>query len=169
MGATTLISVEEYLASTYRPDKEYLSGVLLECNMGERDHSRPQTDLSTWLNRRSKMLQAIVLVEQRVQVNPDRFRVPDICVVDRESPEGQIITHPPVLCIEILSRSDTMGEMQERIDDYLRFGVPEVWVWNPRSRKVWIYTAEGAHEVKEPAVRSKDGRIEVPLADIFTE
>jgi Uma2 family endonuclease len=169
MGTATLISVEEYLASTYRPDRELVAGVLLERNLGEWDHSLLQTSLSHWLYGNRVRFRIQVLVELRVQLRTDRFRVPDICVVADESPKEQILTHPPLICIEILSKSDTMQEMQDRIDDYLGFGVPEVWVLNPRNAKAWIYTRDGAHEVKEPILRSIDGRVEVPLAEIFGE
>lgn len=54
MAAGTLISVQEYLSTSYSPDREYVDGVVVERNLGERDHSRLQTDLSTYLNVRSR-------------------------------------------------------------------------------------------------------------------
>jgi hypothetical protein len=42
MERSTLISVEEYLNTSYRPDREYIDGALLERNVGERAHSRLQ-------------------------------------------------------------------------------------------------------------------------------
>ncbi len=39
-------------------------------------------------------------------------------------PEEQVLTSPPFICIEVLSKDDTLANMQERIDDYLKFGVP---------------------------------------------
>ena len=42
MQAATLISVTEYLATSYRPDVDYLDGQLVERNVGEFDHSRLQ-------------------------------------------------------------------------------------------------------------------------------
>ena len=54
------------------------------------------------------------MTEQRVQVKPGRFRVPDLCVVlDRHRVE-QVVRRPPALCVEILSKDDSMSEMQER-------------------------------------------------------
>ena len=85
--------------------------------------------------------------EQRVQVKARRFRVPDILVLTGP-PTGPIIKEPPFLCIEILSPSDRMAEMQERIDDYLDFGVRYVWLINPRKRRAFIYSSEGVQEVK---------------------
>lgn len=39
MSAVTLISIGEYLATNYRPDREYIDGEILERNVGELDHS----------------------------------------------------------------------------------------------------------------------------------
>ncbi len=39
-----------------------------------------------------------------------------------------------------------MEEMQERIDDYLNFGVRYVWLIHPRKRRAFI---EGVREVKD--------------------
>jgi len=42
MSSTTLVSVSEYLETSYRPDVDYVDGELLERNVGELDHSRLQ-------------------------------------------------------------------------------------------------------------------------------
>ena len=34
--------LSEYLATSYRPDREYVDGEVKERNVGEYDHSRPQ-------------------------------------------------------------------------------------------------------------------------------
>ena len=44
--ATTLISIAEYLASNYDPDRDYVDGILQERHWGEYDHSRLQTRAS---------------------------------------------------------------------------------------------------------------------------
>ena len=68
------------------------------------------------------------LLEQTVQVPATRFRVPDVCVILAGSEPEQIFTTPPFICIEILSRDDRLSAMQERVKDYLAFGVPYVWI-----------------------------------------
>jgi Uma2 family endonuclease len=166
MAAGTLISVAEYLSTSYRPDCDYLDGVVLERNVGERDHSRVQTDLSTYLNVRSSQWGIHVFVEQRVQVKATRFRVPDICLVAGAEPDEQILTSPPLACIEILSKDDRWSQVQERIDDYLTFGVRYVWVIDPRSRKAYEFTTEGMREVRE--LWMKDPEISVPLEALFS-
>ena len=168
MASTTLVSVAEYLSTSYSPDREYIDGVVLERNLGERDHSGLQTALSSWLYSRRKELGIWVYVEQRVQVKATRFRVPDICVLTGPKPEEQIFTRPPFICIEILSKDDRMAEMLERINDYVAFGVRYVWLVNPATRRAWVYTAEGSHEVKDGVLRTDNPQMAVPLAEIFS-
>jgi Uma2 family endonuclease len=55
--------------------------------------------------------------------------------------------------------------VQERIDDYLAFGVRHVWVIDPRSRKAYEFTSEGMHEVKE--LRTPEPQISIPLPALF--
>src|ERR1700733_11643645 len=104
MAASTQISVDEYLRTTYRPDCDYVDGQVLERNLGERDHSRPQMLLSAYLFAREKEWRVIVMPEQRVQVKPTRFRIPDVCVIHEDAPDEQIVTTAPLICIEILSK-----------------------------------------------------------------
>ena len=43
--ATAAISLQEYLATSYRPDRDYVDGAVLERNLGEREHGAIQTFL----------------------------------------------------------------------------------------------------------------------------
>jgi Uma2 family endonuclease len=167
MGVTTLAAVEEYLRTIYHPDCEYIDGRVLERNFGETDHSRLQAVLVAWLFAQEKKMGIRVFPEQRVQVSRTRFRVPDICVVLGGVPKQPILTEPPYLCIEVLSKDDTIQDMQERIDDYLRFGVPYVWIINPRARRAWTCMLEGNLEVRDSMLRTREPDIVIPLAEIF--
>jgi Uma2 family endonuclease len=60
-----------------------------------------------------------------------------------------------------------MSRMQQRIDDYLAFGVRYVWVVDPQTRKAWIYTSEGSREVRDGMLRTADPELLVPLEAIF--
>ena len=161
--------MEEYLSTSYRPDCEYVDGMVLKRNLGEHDHSTLQTDIAAFLSMHKKEWGIQVYVEQRVQVTSRRFRVPDVCVVVGARPREQIFTHPPFLCIEILSKDDRMSEMQERINDYLAFGVKHVWVVDPRSRRAYMHTVEGSRETKDGMLRTTTPDIAVPLAEMFAE
>ena len=167
MASRTLVSVEEYLRTCYRPDRDYLDGELVERNLGETDHSDCQGRIYAYFLNRSRQLRVYPLVEERVQVSATRFRIPDVSVVLGSRPTDQILTSPPFIAIEILSKDDRIIQMQERIDDYLRFGVRYVWLIDPRTQRAWIYTKEGAHEAKDGILRTEDPAIELPLPEIF--
>jgi Uma2 family endonuclease len=162
----TVVTLSEYLATSYRPDCEYLDGELLERNVGEWDHSRLQMLMSSYLGNREKQWGILVVLAQRVQVKATRFRVPDISVLAGFPPDGGIIVEPPFLCIEILSPSDRMKEMQERIDDHLAFGVRYIWLLHPRTRRAFVYTLDAVQEVKDGTLRTQDLEICVPLAEL---
>ncbi len=167
MGAATLVSVEAYLSTSYSPDREYLDGRIVERNLGERTHARIQRRLIVYFDLRSKELGIEVVPEQRVQVSPTRFRIPDVTVVKTSQVQGEIFTAPPHLCIEILSKDDTMEYMQEKIDDYLRFGVPYIWIINPRLRKGYIATKTGLVEAESGILATSDPEIQVPVAQLL--
>ena len=164
-----LVSVEEYLHTLYRPDCDYVDGELVERNVGERAHQRTQKRLLFYLDTRSNAWNIFVMQEWRVQVSPTRFRVPDLCLGLGPEPEEDILTSPPFLCVEILSPEDRVGRMQERIDDYFRFGVRFVWLIGPYARRAWIYTADTIQEVRDGMLRTENPELVVPLAEIFVD
>ena len=166
MPNAVLVSLEEYLRTSYRPDCEYVEGELLERNVGEWDHSRLQTLLTRYLSNREKEWGILVLTEQRVQIKPTRFRVPDISVLSAKSPVEEIVRHPPLLCIELLSPEDRVTEMQQRIDDYLAFGVRAVWLIHPGTKRAFVYTASSVEEVKDGVLRLEGSEVEVPIIDL---
>jgi Uma2 family endonuclease len=59
--------------------------------------------------------------------------------------------------------------MQEKIDDYLRFGVPYVWIINPRLRKGYVATNAGVVEAVSGVLETADPAIQVPVAELFDD
>ncbi len=143
------VQVSEYLHEIYRPDCDYVDGELEERNVGEKEHSAWQGALTMYFRNRRKEWGLRVYPELRLQVAPTRYRVPDVMLLRRDAPDEQIITHPPLVCIEILSPEDRFGRMEERIADYLAMGVPDVWIVEPAlsagSSAVQGYHCTGAH------------------------
>jgi len=167
MAAATQISVDEYLNTTYRPDCDYVDGQVLERNLGERDHSRPQMRLIMFFGAREKEWRIIVMPEQRVQVNPHRFRIPDVCVLSPDAPNEQIVTTPPLICIEILSKDDSFASIVDRLDDYVSMGVANIWVIDPHKRRAYTYGADGTIEAISGELSVANSGISVPLTSIF--
>ena len=167
MKTAALVPLEEYLRTTYEPDCDYVDGEVIERNLGEQDHSDIQSELVYYFRTRRREWKTYAYVEQRVQVSARRFRVPDVCVVAGQKPKDPIFREPPFICIEVLSKDDSLESTQARIDDYLNFGVRYVWVINPRSRRAWVYTKEGIHEAKDGILRTENPALVVPLAELF--
>ena len=167
MGTATLVSVEEYLRTSFpEADREYIDGRIVERNVGEVDHSDVQSSILHYIRTHYKK-RAWVGVEVRVQVKKTRFRIPDVTVVLGSKPAERIIRKPPVLAVEVLSPDDRAGDLEETINDYLVFGVPCIWVINPETRRAYIHTSAGSHEVKDGILRAEKAGMEVPLSEIF--
>jgi len=166
LSVATAVPLTEYLNTSYRPDCDYLEGELLERNVGEWDHARLQVRVGNCLSRQEKQSGILVVLAQRIQVKARRFRIPDIAVVAGKRPDTGIITQPPFLCVEILSPRDRVVEMQDRIHDYLDFGVRYVWLIDPRSGLTLAYTDHGVQEIKNDILNTKDPDIQVNLNEL---
>ena len=133
MASTTLIPVNEYLNTSYRPDREYIDGELRERNVGKWDHARVQYLLALWFGNHEVEWNVVGSTEQRMQVSATRIRIPDVVVLTTQIPPD-ILTQPPLLVIEILSPDDTFWDTEERAEDYWKMGVETVWIIDPKTR-----------------------------------
>jgi Uma2 family endonuclease len=169
MSSVAVISVEEYLSTSYRPDCDYVDGEVRERNVGEYPRSSLQGCLVIWLGSRQRDWNIRVLPEQRVRVSPNRYRIPDVCVLRRDQPIEPVFTQPPLICIEILSKDDRLRDMRERADDYLNFGVPNVWILDPVLRRAYVCTPTGFLEPEGGLLQAAGSPVCVPLAEVFAE
>ena len=169
MGTATHIPLAEYLETSYRPDRDYVDGEVLERNMGEKPHSALQMFLGFYFISRRDLWRVTPLSEQRVQIDATRFRIPDVCLVSVDAPDELILRTPPVLCIEILAREDRMTETQERIDDYLAMGVRAVWVIDPWRKKAFQAAADGSLLFEPQMLRVPGSPVDLAVAAVFEE
>ncbi len=167
MSVGTLLSVEEYLNASFDPDCDFVDGEVVERNVGNRKHGYAQAEISGWFIQRKSTLRLQPMTELRLRVAASRVRIPDVLVAEIPIPDEDVFTTPPYLCVEIMSPDDTMNGMQDRIDDYLRFGVPNVWVIDPEKRRGWRVTADGCATATDGNMRTGDGRVAMPLADVL--
>lgn len=135
----TYIPVEVYLHSSYEPDAEYVDGEIENRPMGEYDHASWQEAIILWFRQHGDQWNVRVKPELRVQVARNRFRVPDVTVLDRNQPIEQIITHAPVAVFEILSPEDSMMRMTQKLGEYAAMGIPHIWVIDPASKQTWRF------------------------------
>jgi len=162
-----LVSVEEYLSTCYEPDCEYDDGVIVERNWGEFEHSFPQTFLGTIFTNNMDRWGVFGLTEQRVQISPRNFLVPDICVLRMGAPVENIVTHPPLIAIEIMSPEDTIRRAAKKAVQYLGFGIEHVWVIDPQARVAYRGTATGLERVPSGELTVEGTPIEIRIADLF--
>ncbi|MGA3211706.1 MAG: Uma2 family endonuclease [Terriglobales bacterium] len=167
MASTTLISVEEYLRTNYEPDCDYVDGQTEERNLGEYDHAALQGELIFWFRQHRREWNIKALPEQRVEISQTRFRVPDVCLIPLDYPIEQILTQPPLACIEILSPEDRLSRLQEKTRDYQHFGVPNIWIVDPATERGFNCTAAGWLDVS--VFQIPNTPIRLVLADIFAE
>lgn len=168
MATAVLISVEEYLNTSYDPDCDYVDGEVVERNLGETKHSKAQRRIIYYLGDHYTALRDRIYPEQRVQVKPNRFRIPDLCITGItavDAPDEEIFRTPPELCIEILSPKDTMTRTLEKIKDYFQMGVPLCWILDPVARQGWIATPGKLEDAADGVLRA--GTIEMPVRAVL--
>ncbi len=165
MATSTQISVEEYLKTVYRPDCDYVDGIVEERNLGELDHGLAQARITGFFLNLYKQTGLLPVPELRMRLRPGKYRIPDV-LVTRGKPDEQILTKPPLVCIEILSPEDRLSRVNARVQEYLDFGVPVVWVVDPADKTVWIYRKTGMEQAQE-SVKLDGTEIEVPFSEIF--
>jgi Uma2 family endonuclease len=128
---TTPVPVEVYLNTSWEPDAEYVNGVIEERPRGQYGHSSWQHAIELWFAKHAKEWNIRVRPELRIQVTPTNYRVPDVTILDRTRPVEQVITHPPIAVIEILSPEDTLTRMLTKLAEYEQMGIQSILVLDP--------------------------------------
>lgn len=94
-------------------------------------------------------------------------RLPDVAFVPWEHLPGRVYpTEPianivPTLAVEVLSESNTQGEIDRKLREYFLAGVLRVWVVDPDRRTVRVYTDPGTFTTLKEG-QSLDGETVVP-------
>ena len=87
--------------------------------------------------------------------DPDTVREPDISFLCKTRMGAQdfdaFLEGAPDLAVEVLSPSNTIAEMREKIADYLGAGCQIVWIVDPLRRSVVVYRREA-----DPAILSEE-------------
>jgi Uma2 family endonuclease len=169
MSVGTLISLEEYLNTSYSPDREYRDGVLVERNVGDKAHSFLQLALGAYLHRRRKQWDIKVYTELRVRVRERWYPLPDVCVYHPDFGDQRYPSTPPLLWIEILSHDDRMVDVWNKAGELVAHGVPYVWIINLETLESELRTSAGLLPVQDFTLRVPDTGIVVPLRDVVEE
>ena len=133
MAASVQIPIAEYLQRTYRPDREYIDGEIVERNMGTWEHARVQAFLTGWFLSHESEWKVMVAVEWRARVSTTRVRIPDVTLV-KTGPQSPVLTDAPILIVEILSPDDSYSDTERRAEDYQKMGALTIWIIDPETR-----------------------------------
>ncbi len=100
-----------------------------------------------------------------VRLNPGLIRIPDVSFISadrlpgRRMPREAICPIIPDLAIEVLSKSNTRKEMDEKLADYFAAGVRLVWYIDPDTQTARAFTADrsssGPHDRPAPRRRRR--------------
>lgn len=162
-----LLSLEEYLHTSYHPDCDFVDGHIEERNLGEREHARLQALLTFWAMTHEKQWNVYALIEQRIRVASTRVRIADLCLVSRDAPKEQVTVTPPLLCVEILSPEDRLYRAVRVMEDYAQMGVLNLWLLDPLDRVAYIYTSKGRVQITEGQLTIPGTPIHVDLQNLF--
>ncbi len=166
MATGTLISVDEYLATSYSPDKEYVDGVLVERIVGDWLHSLIQSNLIFAFRNKYPTLK--VVGELRSKVTPTRYRLPDVSVL-LNAPSGRVHVDPALIAIEILSEDDTFNRLIEKLKEYEAIGTANIWVFEPVGRLMFVFQDNALREITGDSIATTDGRFALTREEIFRD
>ena len=80
-----------------------------------------------------------------VERDPDTVRGPDVAYFDDVQQAEEILAEyaevPPVIAVEVLSPDDRVNQVALKVDEYLAFGVKQVWVVDPEAKEIAIHRA----------------------------
>ena len=178
-----MASVDDVVRIEAREDRlcELVDGILVEKTMGWYE-SLLAVVIVTRLNSfvGSHNLGKVLGADGTLQIQLDMVRIPDVCFIgwsrfpDGRLPKDEPIPHlVPDLAIEVLSKSNTKGEMERKLNDYFEASVRLVWYIDPQTRSARAFTSvENVTDIPVDGVL--DGAdvlpgFELSLSDLFAE
>jgi Uma2 family endonuclease len=145
---TLLVSLEQYLSTSYTPDMEYKNGELIGRNVGTQKHGTLQMVIGAYiLSLRIEFRMIKGFVETRFRMSPDRYVVPDVMVVERPYRHRLEVIDVPAVVIEVKSPTDRFDEIIDKCFEYAACGVPNIIVIDPDSRRQFVFQNDALRSV----------------------
>jgi Uma2 family endonuclease len=159
---------------------ELIDGVLVEKTMGYLESVLAML-IGEHLSRfvREHKLGIVAGEGGTLKVLPSQVRIPDVSFVSWERfPGGKLPPTPipaiaPDLAVEVLSKSNSEGEMRRKLQEYFAAGVRLVWYVDPPTRTTIVYTSPDQCETLGEGDVLTGGDVlpgfELPLRELFAE
>lgn len=104
-------------------------------------------------------------------------RLPDVSfnpwshIPNDELPDEAISELIPTLAVEVLSRSNTVSEIERNIGEYFTAGVKLVWTIDPRKKSARVYSSPTAYKPLDESGTLEGGKVlpgfKLPLKKLF--
>ena len=130
-------------------------------------HSTIQALLAFMLGGLRQSHRLLVCAELRLKLAPDVYRIPDITVIAGKPPQKSVPDEPPLVTIEILSKDDRHSDLMQKLEEYRVWGVPNIWVIDPISKRFSIYSELGLQHVSSFALPNYP--VQLTPADLFSQ
>jgi Uma2 family endonuclease len=161
---------------------ELVDGVLVEKTLGFRE-SHIAIVIGCLLQNfvGPRKLGIVAGTDGMMRLAPGLVRIPDVSFCKWDQFPGRKVARTPIpdihpdLAVEVLSQSNTVREMDEKLEDYFASGASLVWLVDPETRSALVFTSpERETATKLVEGQSLDGGtllpgLAIPLADIFAE
>ena len=161
-----------------KPICELVDAVLVEKAMGFYESRLAAVLLhfiEEYLDRED--LGVVLGADGLLRLRPGLVRAPDVAFIswrrlpNRKLPAAAIPDLAPDLAVEILSRSNTAGEMERKLGEYLQAGAGLVWYIDSETRSARVYTSLDSVQVLAESDTLDGGAVlpgfEVPLRKLF--
>jgi len=139
------MTLEEFLESDLE-GYEYIKGELVPMPPTSVEHGDISMNLVSPLNLyvRDNHLGRVYVPDTGFQVG-ERVLIPDIAFISTDGipdDKSKAFQVPPDLAVEVISPTDTILRVEEKVFAYLEAGTQLVWVIKPRSKTVNVYRSE---------------------------
>jgi Uma2 family endonuclease len=167
MATKAQITAEQYLHMTFEDDAEYVRGEIVERSLPDLIHGRIQFLIAQALVPATRLHALYPCFEVRMRVAPDIYRLLDAAVFAGELPRESDPSRPPLLLIETLFKDDHHYDLMEKLEEYRVWGVPNIWIVDPLSKRLSIYTESGLRNISSLALA--DYPFELTPAVLFSD
>ena len=139
------MTLEEFLESDFE-GYEYIKGELIPMAPASVEHGKISAKLTIYLGTHvhENRLGCIAVSGTGFKVG-ERALIPDIAFISTDripADSSKASPVPPDLAVEVVSPSDTLNRIQEKVFAYLEAGTQLVWLLEPRSKTVTVYRSE---------------------------
>jgi Uma2 family endonuclease len=154
------LTAEEFCEWVHRPENanrwfELVRGEVIELPSPTKIHGRVYMNIGFLLEGyvRQRGFGYVTSNDSGVilERDPDTVRGPDVALYEDANSFDELHPKygevPPRLAVEVISPSDRVGRVMDKIADYLRNGVSLVWLIDPEERNATVCRPDRPHEV----------------------